>query len=114
MSIPCVVWRIEPSDQCEVAKEKDVRANYTKHDSRASSSSPKVRLSLPLSERSAPCLKNRWSIATNAKRRQGQQTSATDPIFCPTAVDTHRTPCLSFDRWERNERRRSRPHSVVR
>ena len=27
---PCVVWRIEPSDQCEVAKENDGRANYSK------------------------------------------------------------------------------------
>jgi hypothetical protein len=29
MSIPFVVWRIEPSDQCEVAKENDGRANYS-------------------------------------------------------------------------------------
>jgi hypothetical protein len=30
MSIPLVVWRIEPSDQCEVAKENDGRANCSK------------------------------------------------------------------------------------
>jgi hypothetical protein len=36
------------------------------------------------------------------------------PIFYPTAIGTHRTLCLSFDRWERNEKRRSKPHNVVR
>jgi hypothetical protein len=30
VDFPCVVWRIEPSDECEVAKENDGRANYSK------------------------------------------------------------------------------------
>jgi hypothetical protein len=30
MSITLVVWRIEPGDQGEVAKENDGRANYSK------------------------------------------------------------------------------------
>jgi hypothetical protein len=30
MSIPLVVWRIEPSDQCEVAKENDGHSNCSK------------------------------------------------------------------------------------
>jgi hypothetical protein len=36
MSIPCVVWRIEPSGQCEVAKENDDRADDSKTASSAS------------------------------------------------------------------------------
>jgi hypothetical protein len=70
--------------------------------------------SFPLSELPASSSKNRWSAATDVERRPGQQTPATDPIFCPTAIGTHRTLCLSFDRWERNETRRSKPHNVVR
>jgi hypothetical protein len=70
---PCVVWRIEPSDQCEVAKENDGRANYSTAERKgqlkaASSSAQQIELSLPLSELCASSSKNRWSAATNVKQ----------------------------------------------
>ena len=73
-----VVWPIEPSHQCEVAKENDGRADDAKT---ASSSSLQVELSCRSLRSLASTSKNQWSAATDAKRRPGRQTSATDPYF---------------------------------